>query len=151
MHTTVQQEIYTLGPPVEVDDRDRDLLLDRGVDRFLPEVGDPLRWWKRGPHRDLVGTEVAAASGLTPLEARLDPASDPSDVDPTTDEVPGLVIASVPDAAPGDAVAVAVDGTIWATTEVWDTGDGPMVAAMVPFDAFRSGANEVTVLGIDAP
>ena len=151
MHVTVQDEIFTLGPTVDVADADRDLLFEHGLDRFFPAVDDPLRWWKRGPYRDLVGTEVAASTGLEPLTVDLAPSSDPDDVDPSTDEVPGLVIGSVPDADPGDAVAVAVDGTIWATTEVWDSGGGPSVAAVVPFDAFVAGTNEVQVLSIEGP
>lgn len=150
IHMTVQAEVFSLGPPVDIDAAvGRDLLRQNGVDRFLPALGDPLRWWRRGPAPELVGTLVSDGEELEPLTVQLDPASDASAVDPDGDEVPGLVLGSVPDAEPGDPVAVAIDGTIWATTEVFDVGDGPAVAAILPFDAFAEGSNDVAIFRID--
>ncbi|MBX3315077.1 MAG: sulfatase-like hydrolase/transferase [Actinobacteria bacterium] len=145
-YRTTNGTIFERGPEVSVTEEvGHRILRENAIDRFLPAVGDPQRWWKRGPHRDLVGTDVADHDELAPLSLELDPVSDADDVQPDGGLVPGIVLGSVPDADVGDQVAVAVNGTIRATTEVWDIGDGPQVAALVAYESFVEGANEIEV------
>lgn len=129
-----------------------EIVLDHAVDRFLPAVGDPLRWWKTANDADVVGRTLddlrRSGTALTAASASLGASSDADDVDLASGTVPNLVIASTPDLQDGDEVVVAVNGTVWAGTQVYDTGDGPSVAAIVPTEAFVDGANDVAVFAV---
>lgn len=126
-----------------------DRVRGRAVDLFLAETGDPLRWWRIGPSPMLIGTEVEAADArLTPVDSALDPTSRADAVDLSSGRAPNLVQATVPSLSAGDEVVVAVNGTIWASTDVYDLGSGPAVAAIVPTEAFRDGANSVEVYAV---
>ena len=133
-------------------DRGYGIVLDHAVDRFLPAKGDPLRWWKTGPLADLIGGSLTeaktAGQTLTLAESTLDASSDADDVDVSSGSAPNLVQASVPDLSAGDEIVVVVNGTVWASTEVSDTGDGPSVAAVVPTEAFVDGTNDVEVYAV---
>lgn len=126
------------------------LVLDRAVDRFVPDGDGRERFFLVGPEPDLVGTSVgdAADGSLAPTTIDLDPASDASDVDPTSGMVPALVRGAVSGVSPGEPVAVAVDGVIRATAPAYDDAGTTRLAAMVPLEAFTAGANEISVYRI---
>lgn len=111
-----------------------------GIDRFLPHRGSPDRLWQVGPRAELVGQPAA---GLPLVEATVHGA--PFEVDPSEVVVPALVRADVPDAAVGEALAVAIDGIVAATAEAFEDDGGTVLAVMVDDARFRAGRNEVTV------
>jgi hypothetical protein len=62
--------------------------------------------------------------------------------------VPALVRADLTDASPGDAFAVAVNGTVAATGVAYVENGRTALAVMVSDDVFRPGRNDVTVHAI---
>lgn len=111
-----------------------------GIDRFLPHRGSPDRLWQVGPSAELVGQP---AEGLPLIEADVHGA--PFDVEPGAIVVPALVRADVAGVAPGDALAVAVDGIVAATAVAFEDEGGTALAVMVDDARFRAGRNEITV------
>jgi hypothetical protein len=132
-------------------------LREHAIDRFLPEGGDP-EWtiYRAGPHPELVGTGVTAhvvspqPAGTVDLDkpGRLEKAA-PSDA-----KVPGAIWGDVAgiDPASGDVLAVAVNGTIAATTRVLRETPGTSFSVIPPDFLWRDGANDVAVfLVVDRP
>ena len=100
------------------------------------------RLFRRGPRPDLWGEPVPAE--LTELD--WEPIRyDASDVDLASRVVPAHFQARVPGAGAGRAVAIAVDGTVWATARTYADG---LVVALLPTRAFHDGDNEVTLYGL---
>ncbi|MEO6989865.1 MAG: sulfatase-like hydrolase/transferase, partial [Aquihabitans sp.] len=145
---------FLAGPLEQLDaDRGYEIVLDHAVDRFLPAIGDPLRWWKTEPDADLVGRPldeiIGTGTALTRTASSLAASSKADDVDLSSGFVPSLVLASTPHLQAGDEAVVSVNGTVWAGTKAYDLGDGPSVAAIVPREAFADGANEVEIYAVN--
>jgi hypothetical protein len=134
-----------LGEAIRVDERaDLDDVRANGVDTFLTDVGDPLRWWRTGPRPDLVGTRVADAPGSL-VEVPSELSSTDGVVEPGSGEVPALLRGTVDGVDPGDALAVAVNGVIGATAPAIAFGDLSLFAVVVSDGLFHAGANEIVV------
>jgi hypothetical protein len=121
-------------------------VLDTAVTRFAPD-GGPEALFTLGPRPDLLGSP-ATGPGLASLDAALDPSAELDDVSVASRVLPAFLHATVTGASRGDEVAVAVNGTIRATTTVYADGDVLGVAAVVPPESFVDGANEVRFLRI---
>ena len=121
------------------------LLLDRNTGDFVPADGasGPDRIFRRGPRPDLWGEPLPPEAGA-PLEVDLGD-YDAGDVDLAGGSVPVLVHAEVTGVAPHRPVAIAVDGTVWATATTFAGGDDTYVLALLPTRAFHDGDNRVTV------
>jgi hypothetical protein len=143
---TVSQFGHSLGHETWVDGRAglREVLA-LGVDELLPALGDPDRLWKLGPSSELVGSP---AEDLDLADATL--VDVPREVDPSSGVVPSLVRAYVEGAQPGDAFAVAVNGTVGATATSFEEDGRTAVAAMVSDALFRAGPNDITIHPIAA-
>jgi hypothetical protein len=115
-------------------------LLDGHVERLLPPAGEPDRLWRIGPSSELLGT---SADGMPLVDNEL---QDPvRDFDPASGVVEAVVRTYVEGVAEGDPVAVAVNGVIGATADVWIENDRPAVAVVVKDDLFEPGPNEITI------
>jgi hypothetical protein len=137
----VKGQQVVAGPLAEIAIADGwDLVLSLGVDRFVEGVGAD-RFWQLGPAPELLGEPVG---DLPELTATFAPFSDASAVDLASGQVPALVVADVPDAKLGEALAISVNGVVRATAPAIDDG-GRKVTAMVPASALRDGANDVRV------
>jgi hypothetical protein len=134
------------GRPYEIDAEEGwQHVLDRSIEELLPRgpASADERWYAVGPHPELVGVRASDASArLTEVRSELDDASRMDDVDTGSGEVPALVRATVPGASPGDPIAIAVDGRIAAVVPAYADGDAVRIAAIVPAETFRDGANE---------
>lgn len=102
-----------------------------------------------GPRRDLVGTSSQATScaSLPGVRVTLQNADRFEAVDPTSGFVPAEVVGTIygPRVRELD-LAVAVNGTVRATTRPYELGtSGATFAAVVPEDSFRPGRNDVEV------
>jgi hypothetical protein len=119
---------------------------DAAVDRFLSQGTGAERFWRLGPHAELVGTDVGEAGGasLTPVDATLREA-DRYDLRDDPAIVPALVRLDVADDLLGEQLAVAVNGVVGAVAPAVSTEAGTEVAVMVDDALFRTGRNEVTV------
>jgi hypothetical protein len=126
------------------------------IDTFLLAGGDP-EWavYRGGPHPELVGTAVHA-------HGRADAPAGSVDIDkpgrferasPSEGDVPGAIWGTIDsaDTAPGDVLAVAVNGTIGATTHV--LGETEVDFSVIPPDfLWKDGTNDVQVfLVVDRP
>lgn len=128
------------------------ILLDESVARFAPSdppLGDDLasvgsaRIFRVGPRPDLWGRPVPA--DLVELDVDIDERSRADDVDTASGTLPALFIATTDDADAGTDVAIAVNGTIWATTSVHLDEGRRLIADILPVEAFRDGPNELGV------
>jgi hypothetical protein len=134
-----------VGDEIEVDGSSGfEGVLDLSVDELLPPPGSPDRIWRIGPSSRLVGTPAADLPAVD--AAVLDPAPV---FDPDAGTAPALVRAEVP-GEPGQAFAVAVNGTVSATAASFPDGGRSVIAVMVSDDRFRPGTNEVTIHRLDA-
>jgi hypothetical protein len=133
-----------VGDEIEVDGAaGLEGVLDLSVDELLPPAGSADRIWRIGPSSRLVGTPAA---DLPRVDARV---LDPAPVfDPGDGTAPALVRAEVPD-DPGEAYAVAVNGTVGATATSFPDGGRSVVAVMVSDERFRPGPNEITLHRIE--
>jgi hypothetical protein len=96
-----------------------------------------------GPHAELVGRSVGTFAALPPTDCalRFTYAKAYENVRPGL--APNYVKALL-DCAPGPEAALAVNGTIVATTRTFaGIGQGSELGVMVPEQAFRAGRNEV--------
>lgn len=112
---------------------------------------EPLRI---GPRPDLIGASATASDDAPDLEVSLDSPERWRAVDPAADEVPVLVTATLLGPAPASCctLAVAVNGTIGATTRSFRTAAGEHRAAvLLPVEALRPGANAIDVYIVDDP
>jgi hypothetical protein len=104
-----------------------------------------------GPHPELVGRRVTAlpAGGSAGFQVEFDAGRVYSSVAPGTSEVPAYVTGRITGSArPGEAVAVAVNGSIAAVTRTYRTGGDLRIGALVPPTAFRKGPNDVEALAV---
>jgi sulfatase-like protein len=113
--------------------------------------GSWARLYKVGPHRELVGREVAtlsvrpsAATGIT-----LDGESLLQSVDPGSALLPSFIEGKLIGKFPArQDVAVAVNGTIEAVTKTFRQAGETRFSALVPESALQAGRNTVDVFGI---
>jgi hypothetical protein len=102
-----------------------------------------------GPNRQLIGRPVSSLP-VTQGNASvsIDGRSLFADVDPTSLFSPGHVTGSVGGAPSGVDLAVAVNGTIEAVTQTFDSDGSIHFASFVPDTDFRKGANVVDVYAV---
>ena len=125
-------------------------LAEHAIDRFLPPGGDP-KWavYRAGPRPELVGTNVAdqGVSSAPAGSVDLGKTGRFANASPSDGKVPGAVWGTVDGVAPaaGDLLAVAVNGTIGATTRVLRETPGVGFSVITPDFLWRDGANDVEV------
>jgi hypothetical protein len=138
--------VPTVGEQVDIDGREgleEALAIPAGG--FVGPEGDARRFWWFGTDKSLVGT---SADDLPRLDAwLLDPTPD---LDPASGQVPALVYAEMRESAPGDRVAVAVNGVVGGTGIVFDHEGKHVIWVMVAEELFGPGQNEVTVHALEA-
>ena len=125
------------------------LMRSRAVDTFLPK-GAKQRLWSVGPNPELTGTLVteARAGTLVKVGATFDPASNASNVQTSSGQFPALVRATLSGVRQGQALAVAVNGTIQATAPAYLQDGAVRVAAIVADTSFVAGNNTIAVYRI---
>lgn len=130
--------------------RQRQAALDHKIDVFGTGADGPQRFYEIGPNNDLIGKSVASLSPEPKgaVSAELQNGGDYDDVDPKSGFLPTHTVAKVTGGAAGETrdVAVAVNGTIAATTETFylatDKGQ-ELISAMVPPWSLKPGKNEI--------
>jgi hypothetical protein len=130
--------------PIEIDpEAGRRSVTAAAVDRFLSQGTGAERFWRVGPHADLVGTDVEDAD-LTPVDGTLrDPHRYELPDEPAT--VPALIRVDVADDLLGEPLVVAVNGVVGAVAPAVPTKAGTDVVVMVDDALFHAGSNKVTV------
>ena len=148
----VHPDGITVLDPVDLPAGSRALMLERTLASFLPDLGDPWRWWRLGPAPELVGRPVEdlTAGLLTPLDAELLDPSSYEDV-PPAGLLPVLVRGRVPVAAPESPLVVAVNGVVAATSRSYVEGADMSFGVMVDESLLRPGRNEITVYALEPP
>jgi hypothetical protein len=130
------------------------MLREHTIDHFRAP-GDA-RWalYRFGPHGDLVGRPVSelpvAAQSAGSVQLAEPERFDDVDVDRAT--VPGVVwgtVTGIEPAPDSQVVAVAVNGTVAATTRVLRHTSGVNLEALPPEFLWRDGHNDVSVYLVD--
>ena len=105
--------------------------------------------YRYGPSPDLVGKQVSSFDVLPPVPEEniaLTGAEDFKQVDLQGQYLPALISGRATGIASGEPLAVALNGRVVATADVFDPLDGPQrVATLAPPKSFREGANEVGI------
>jgi hypothetical protein len=111
--------------------------------------GDLFGW---GPHRKLVGTQVADQRVSTGARATvtLDEATRWGNVRPSEDFTPARVFGTVHNGGPSSWIAVAINGVIAGLGEPWPRGEAQRFAVMIDDALLKPGRNELSVFGVDA-
>ncbi|HKP21122.1 MAG TPA: sulfatase-like hydrolase/transferase, partial [Thermoleophilaceae bacterium] len=147
---------YTFDPALVA--RRRDAAVARKTAWFGSGGGRNARaLYRIGPHAELIGRRAAslprapAADGES-VRTTIDQAAELAAVDPASNFVPGQITGTLEPgrAGGGRAIAVAVNGTIAATSRTFslDGSRAEQFEAIVPESAFRRGANEVQLFEI---
>lgn len=112
--------------------------------------GNVASLYRIGPRRELVGRPVSALAVRPASGARveLDGASLYDAVDPTSGFLPSFVEGRATGLPEGQPLAVAVNGTIAATTQTFEFHSEQRFAAFVPEQTLRRGKNKVDVFAI---
>ena len=110
----------------------------------------PLRLFRIGPRQDLLFQPVSRYRVTAGSGASFVGAEGYRDVD-LRDLVPAHVMGHLEGVPGGRDLAIAVNGTIEATTRSFTlaTGGGPIFAAMVPPSSFRQGRNRVEIFEVE--
>ena len=104
-----------------------------------------------GPHKQLIGDVVSSLHVAEGTESvSIDGSSLFADVVPNSLFSPGHISGSVKGADGNLDLAVAVNGTIRAVTQTFDTHGSTHFASFVPDDDFRAGVNTVDVYAVRA-
>jgi hypothetical protein len=133
-------------------ERDKAAVLSKKIGLFGTGSMDSDRFYRWGPHADLVGKPVSGTPGLKPLDVALVHASEFAHVDLKSPTIPVHVVGRVK--APGGHrdVAIAVNGRIVAVSRTFKLASGDtkdeLVASIVPQRAFRQGRNSVRVMEV---
>ncbi len=128
--------------------------------RLLGRSAEPLDLYRIGPHAELIGRPLAEldpgreAEAEAELHLELPELYD--DVDPESGVLPARVVGEIHHRGGGLDLAIAVDGTVWATTRTFfNHRSRSRFAATVPEHAFSRGRNTVQVFilsdGGDSP
>jgi len=124
----------------------RDQIADRISDLFGSGWNGVYRY---GPSPDLIGTRVSSHDVLPALPEQsvaLTDAQNFTQVDLDGQYLPALISGRPKGLANGEAVAIALNGRIVATSDVFDPIDGAQrFAALAPPKAFREGVNKVGI------
>ena len=140
-----------LGVLQEADSRELwTAALQLTIDRTFPpgaDPSDPLRAWRVGPRPELVGTSATAGplAGAAALEARYDPAIDLDLDGGASDRDAPVLVRGFVDGDQGTEVAVAVNGTVAATTTVMEDHS---FAVLVDPSLYTEGSNRMEVFRI---
>jgi hypothetical protein len=114
---------------------------------FLFGAGQGLgRLYGNGGNSDLLGRPVRGLAKAPPIsgQLQLDGAELLDRFRPGAHLVPSFISGRISGGvAPGESLAVAVDGTIRGVTETFSHDDGVRIAAIVPVDSFHAGSNSV--------
>jgi hypothetical protein len=112
--------------------------------------GNVASLYRIGPRRDLVGRTVSAFAVRPAADARveLDGASLYDAVDPSSGFLPSFIEGRASGLAEGQPLAVAVNGTIAATTHTFEFHSELRFAAFVPEQTLRRGRNTVDVFAV---
>jgi hypothetical protein len=122
-------------------------LLERKIELFGTGAEGDGRMFRFGPNADLVGRPASAAGPELPGVSLVN-GGDYEDVDRSSGYLPAHVLGRV-DGEPGQDIAIVVNGTIVAVSSTFTLATDPgetILAAMIPEDSLREGANEVQVL-----
>jgi hypothetical protein len=112
--------------------------------RLFGEGNEPPGLYAAGPRPDLLGRTVEALPVTDAGDATVELLDEPV-YDPDSPFVPVRVAGRLAGAQPGSDVAVAVNGTIAATTVTFRLGDDLLFSALAPEKSFHPGANDVRV------
>lgn len=112
--------------------------------------GNVASLYRIGPRRDLVGRAVSALAVRPAADARveLDGASLYDAVDPSSGFLPSFIEGRASGLAEGQLLAVAVNGTIAATTQTFEFHSELRFAAFVPEETLRRGRNTVDIFAV---
>lgn len=144
-------EVHAFGvsalDPVDVSEASGfDVVVGRGVDRFLSSGDGQARWWSLGPQPELVGHPSHDVG--SEVEADLvEPGG--FDLAAGAERVPALIRGGVEGLEPDDPLAVSVNGVVAATGLAYLEGDDTVFAVIVSDEHFVVGENTVTVHRLD--
>ena len=114
-------------------------------------TGSRERLYRIGPHRDLLGKRVLAvgAGESSDVEVHIDEAQLLGSVDLRSQIIPSYVTGEISGGTGKDEdLAVALNGTIAATTRSYDDGGEERFAALVPEHMLHTGSNLVEVFAV---
>ncbi|MFA6958677.1 MAG: sulfatase-like hydrolase/transferase [Thermoanaerobaculia bacterium] len=135
----------------DVDARKRESA--REFERLIGPASDPFRYSRSAPRADLLGKPLASCTlrDGTLVASLLEPDLY-RDYDPEAERAPALVTGVVrTDATERFTLALAVNGTIAATTETYPGGGGvQLFVALLPDTALRTGSNDIAILRVVA-
>jgi Sulfatase len=133
--------------PLRLDAAELDRRTRAALDRKVRMFGADL--YAAGPHRELLGRPVGAATPAAGAAADLDAAAELADVD-LRGPIPALMTGRVTGVGPGrHDLALAVNGRVAALAQSFPWDGEERFSAVVPPTAFRSGRNAVEVLLVD--
>jgi hypothetical protein len=106
--------------------------------------------YRIGSDPRLVGRRLSTLDVLPPTDERvsLDGAADYAHVRPGVGLVPAYVSGATSGLAPGDEVAIAIDGRVQATTRIRPERDANVFAALVPPASLTAGSHVVAVFHV---
>jgi Sulfatase len=126
---------------------ERDAVLARQVELFGEGDAQP-GLYAAGPRPDLLGQDVDALAVSAPDGPRFE-SYGTSRYDPASSFAPVRVYGRLHDVPPGRDIAVAVNGTIVATTRSFDFDGDTLVSALAPESAYRPGDNTVRLYVVE--
>jgi hypothetical protein len=126
---------------------ERDAVLARQVELFGEGDARP-GLYAAGPRPDLLGQDVDALAVSAPDGPRFE-SYGTSRYDPASSFAPVRVYGRLHDVPPGRDIAVAVNGTIVATTRSFDFDGDTLVSALAPESAYRPGDNTVRLYVVE--
>jgi hypothetical protein len=137
--------------PVAAYERVKDRILSKKLALFGTGPMTAPRFYRFGPHADLIG-QPAAGAGRTPLKVEFAHANEFRNVDLKSSTIPVHVVGKVRSPGGHRDVAIAVNGKIVAVSRSFKlvSGDSKdeLVASIVPESAFRQGRNTVQVMAV---
>jgi hypothetical protein len=145
---------HAVGHKVEYDGRAgyREML-ERNVEAFAPGAG-PLRLYRIGPHRSLVGEDARDLPLGDPLPWRVTPEhpDDYGDVDLEARQLASYVRADVRGAPARAPIAVVLNGKVAAVPRTIEHDGDATLGAMIPPQWFRDGRNDLDFFAVvDTP
>src|SRR5699024_10719467 len=131
-------EVHAFGvsalDPVDVSEASGfDVVVGRGVDRFLSSGDGQARWWSLGPQPELVG-HPSHDVGSEVEVALVEPGG--FDLAAGAERVPALIRGGVEGLEPDDPLAVSVNGVVAATGLAYLEGDDTVFAVIVSDEHF---------------
>jgi hypothetical protein len=121
------------------------------ADRLAGLLNGKTSLYEVGPRGDLVGQQVTAFAAAARLRAQveLDAPNLYAAVEPNGRIVPSMVTGSITgDVSDGQVLAIAINGRIQSSIQVFESEGEKRFAAMVPPAAFRAGRNSIQVLAV---